>query len=69
MPTPEHLNADCNHVPRDEGSTLKYIAHYAAPGTGYAAECTVCLQQFAVVGASVYDPSEMQHVLGPDDVI
>lgn len=69
MSTPEHLNEECNHVPRDEGSTLKYIAHYAAPGYGYSAQCTICLQHFSVVGGSVYNPAEMKHIMTEEDVI
>jgi hypothetical protein len=64
------INPDCRHFAcSEDDSTLEYVAHYAAPGIGYSARCTICLASFSVVGGSVYNPNEMAHVLGPEDVI
>lgn len=59
----------CDHTVRTPGSTLEFVAHYAAPGIGASYTCTACGAPFAVVGGAVHDPADGAHVLSPEDVI
>jgi hypothetical protein len=65
----DEWNPRCVHEPHADATTLEYIAHYAAPGIGWHGKCKACGKDFAVVGTSAYDPTEMAHLMNPEDTV
>lgn len=56
----------CNHTRDSDGGTLKFIAHYGAPGIGQSWKCTLCDESFSIVGDSISPASEGRHIPEPD---
>jgi hypothetical protein len=64
VPSAADPDPTCPH----DGSAVRYVADYGAPGCGQAWECARG-HSWAKVGGEFYDPNEQAHILTIEDVI
>jgi hypothetical protein len=64
VPSAADPDPTCPH----DGSRVRYVADYGAPGCGQAWECARG-HSWAKVGGEFYDPAEQVHILTVEDVI